>query len=49
MNIKTIAATLLLTSAFLALLQDSLAAKPDRGSGGSKSDKTCEFEAMSSC
>ena len=44
MNIKTIAALLVLTSASLALPQDSLAGKPD---GRTPKDKTCPFEAVS--
>ena len=43
MNIKTIAATLLLTGAFFALPQDSLAGKPDRD----PSVKDCAFKTMS--
>ena len=42
MNIKTIAALLVLTSASLVLPQDSLAGKPE---GRTPKDKTCPFEA----
>jgi hypothetical protein len=44
MNIKTIAALLVLTSASLVLPQDSLAGKPE---GRTPKDKTCPFEAVS--
>lgn len=51
MNIKTIAATLLLTSAFLALPQDSLAGKGEPGEGRDPSAKKCPYsdEAYSRC
>ena len=44
MNIKTIAALLVLTSASLVLPQDSLAGKPE---GRTPKDKECPFEAVS--
>ena len=47
MNIKTIAVTLLLTSAFLALPQDSYAGKP--GSDRDPKNKVCPYAALSRC
>jgi hypothetical protein len=46
MNIKVIAALLVLTSASLALPQDSMAGQPG---GRTPKDKTCPFEAVSRC